>query len=121
MRIGGTAPFELGLYGASEMFVDGFWELMQAGVLKREVYGHAALQRVVERGRRTVDAALLDALVYEGLHYIGERDLSVLQHHGVLRADWRYQQGELQGDDGERVSACLVDPPSRATSQMSPA
>lgn len=114
-RIGGTAPFELGLYGASEMFVDGFWELMQAGVLKREVYGHAALQRVVERGRRTVDAALLDALVDEGLHYIGERDLSVLQHHGVLRADWRYQQGELQGDDGERVSACLVDPPSRAT------
>lgn len=31
--------FELGLYGASEMFVDTFLDLMDAGVLKREVDG----------------------------------------------------------------------------------
>jgi len=30
-----TAPFEQGLYGASEMFVDGFLELYDAGILKR--------------------------------------------------------------------------------------
>ena len=39
------APFETGLYGTSEMFVDGFLELIKAGVLKREVDGtllHAA-------------------------------------------------------------------------------
>ncbi len=30
-----TAPFEVGLYGASEMFVDGFLELYDAGILKR--------------------------------------------------------------------------------------
>ena len=38
-------PFDEGLYGVSEMFVDGFLELMKAGILKREVDGillHAA-------------------------------------------------------------------------------
>jgi acyl-CoA hydrolase len=40
-----VAPFEVGLYGVSEMFVDGFLELIKAGILKREVDGvllHAA-------------------------------------------------------------------------------
>jgi acyl-CoA hydrolase len=32
-------PFAQGLYGVSEMFVDGFLELMDAGILKREVDG----------------------------------------------------------------------------------
>ncbi|HEX4294601.1 MAG TPA: acetyl-CoA hydrolase/transferase C-terminal domain-containing protein [Rhizomicrobium sp.] len=38
-------PFAQGLYGVSEMFVDGFLELMDAGILRREVDGallHAA-------------------------------------------------------------------------------
>ncbi|MCB0331035.1 MAG: acetyl-CoA hydrolase [Bdellovibrionales bacterium] len=33
------APFEQGLYGVSEMFVDGFLHLAKAGILKREVGG----------------------------------------------------------------------------------
>lgn len=33
------APFEAGLYGASEMLVDTFLDLMKAGILKREVDG----------------------------------------------------------------------------------
>src|SRR5438093_1309592 len=34
-----TAPFAAGVYGVSEMFVEGFLDLMRAGVLKREVDG----------------------------------------------------------------------------------
>src|SRR5262249_58584355 len=40
-----NAPFELGLYGVSEMFVEGFLDLMHAGVPKRKADGrlvHAA-------------------------------------------------------------------------------
>jgi acyl-CoA hydrolase len=40
-----SAPFAIGLYGVSEMFVEGFLHLLRAGVLKREVDGvllHAA-------------------------------------------------------------------------------
>lgn len=36
-KIGGLEPFERGLYGASEMFVEGFLHLLQAGILKRAV------------------------------------------------------------------------------------
>lgn len=34
-----VAPFEAGLYGVTEMLVDGFVQLEQAGILKREVDG----------------------------------------------------------------------------------
>jgi len=34
-----ASPFERGLYGCSEMFVEGFLDLFRAGVLKREVDG----------------------------------------------------------------------------------
>jgi acyl-CoA hydrolase len=37
-RYGGTSPFEHGLYGASELVMDGFMHLRHAGILKRLVY-----------------------------------------------------------------------------------
>ncbi|MBV8976710.1 MAG: acetyl-CoA hydrolase [Alphaproteobacteria bacterium] len=60
------APFVEGLYGVSEMFVDGFLDLFDAGILKREVDGallHAAFflgpQAFYDR-LRTMPTALLD-------------------------------------------------------------
>jgi acyl-CoA hydrolase len=41
--IGGDAPFEQGLYGLTEMFVDGFLDLYRAGILKRPVQPDGAL------------------------------------------------------------------------------
>jgi len=37
-KIGGTLPFETGLFAASEMMIDGFMELYEAGIVKRKVY-----------------------------------------------------------------------------------
>ncbi len=63
------APFELGLHGLSEMFVEGFLDLIRAGILKREVDGSLlqaafflGLARVLPRaagdaGRRARQAA----------------------------------------------------------------
>lgn len=53
----GSAPglelgrFERGLYGCSEMFVNGFLQLIEAGILRRQVFGDAALQQLVNEGR----------------------------------------------------------------------
>ena len=47
---GGTAPFDRGLYGCSEMLVDGFLDLYRSGVLKRRVYPSARLQRLLDDG-----------------------------------------------------------------------
>ena len=38
-RVGGTAPFDEGLYAATEMLVHGFLELYRSGILKRAVAG----------------------------------------------------------------------------------
>lgn len=62
------APFVEGLYGVSEMFVDGFLALIKAGILKREVDGvilHAAFflgTRVFYKTLREMEARALAKL-----------------------------------------------------------
>lgn len=45
------APFEQGLHGCSEMFVNGFLKLIEAGVVKRRVFPDLATQQAVNDGR----------------------------------------------------------------------
>jgi hypothetical protein len=54
-----TAPFEKGLYGCTEMFVEGLLDLFRAGVLKREVEG-ALLHAAFFIGSRSFYKALRD-------------------------------------------------------------
>ncbi len=46
----GLDPFVSGLYGASEMFMDGFMHLYRAGILTREVFDDERLQRFANDG-----------------------------------------------------------------------
>ncbi len=55
------APFEIGLHGVSEMFVEGFLDLMRAGILKREVDGTLAAGGVLRRLARVLSRAARDA------------------------------------------------------------
>jgi acyl-CoA hydrolase len=81
--------FEQGLYGCSEMFVNGFLQLIEAGLIRREVYGDAVLQALVNEGRIDPAApgeAALQALREEGR--ISEpptaEDLAFLKRFGLL-------------------------------------
>jgi acyl-CoA hydrolase len=47
---GGLGPFEIGLYGCSEMINEGFRKLVQTGVLRRKVVDDEALMRRVYQG-----------------------------------------------------------------------
>src|SRR5215831_16726944 len=73
-----NAPFELGLYGVSEMFVEGFLDLMHAGVLKREVDGallHAAFflgSRAFYRALREMPPADLAKLRMGPVSFVNE-------------------------------------------------
>jgi len=53
-------PFSIGLYGMSEMFVEGFLDLYRAGVLKREVEDGAILHAGFFLGSRAFYRALKD-------------------------------------------------------------
>lgn len=67
---GDTGPFREGLYGCSEMMVDGFLHLMKAGILKREVYDDADTQERANRGEPVTEAGV----VMHGGFYLGPGD-----------------------------------------------
>ncbi|MEO8986654.1 MAG: acetyl-CoA hydrolase, partial [Rhodanobacter sp.] len=49
--LGGLAAFDSGLYGASEMVMDGFMHLQQGGILKRRSWDDLALERASAAGQ----------------------------------------------------------------------
>lgn len=62
--LGGDGPFERGLYGLTEMFVDGFLDLYRAGILKRPVYPDVGVQRRVDTGEPAPPEAGSGALLH---------------------------------------------------------
>ena len=111
--MGGDGAFVQGLYAGSEMFGDGLLHLYEAGVLKRRVYDHAALQELLEQGRisQQVSADTLRALRdVEAIHArLTGPDVGFLKRFGILRPDVSYDAGHLLLPDGSRVAADLDD------------
>jgi acyl-CoA hydrolase len=85
-RSGGLAAFARGLYGASEMVMDGFMHLRRGGVLKRNVYDDVDLQRSLDAGTRTEDGSLRGGHYLKGAFVLGSKEL-----YAWLR--------ELEGED----------------------
>jgi len=108
-----TGRFDRGLYGCSEMFVNGFLRLIEAGVIRREVFADVTLQRLLASGRiadETVTPDTLSALLDAGRvgSPLSAADLAFLQHYGVLRADVRLDGSTLVAGS-DRCSADLRD------------
>jgi acyl-CoA hydrolase len=116
-RIGGTQPFALGLYACSEMFVDGFLDLYESGILKRRVYAHEGIQRGLNQGRITeaVDSACLDWLLEYGIGpVLDETEFGDLTAAGLFLEGVKFAGRMLIAPDGKPFSADLADPASRA-------
>lgn len=58
-REGGVQPFVQGLYGCSEMFVNGLLALVEAGVVRRPVYADAVRQQAANAGAQDTDDGVL--------------------------------------------------------------
>jgi len=116
-RIGGTAPFEEGLFAASEMLVDGFMELYEAGIIKRKVYDDLVIQRLINEGSidETVTPATLDLiLMRKGIHQaIAETDFEYLQKFGIFRRNLTFNDGEITTPEGNKISNDLDSPDNR--------
>ncbi|MBS7458383.1 acetyl-CoA hydrolase/transferase C-terminal domain-containing protein [Coralloluteibacterium stylophorae] len=75
---GGTAPFEHGLYGASEMVNDGFRVLAEAGVLTRRVVDDERAMRRINRDEATHEDRLAlerEGRWLDGAFYFGSSEL----------------------------------------------
>lgn len=91
-RIGGLAPFARGLYGASEMVMDGFMHLRRAGILVRRVHDDLELQRAIDAGG---EAPASGGCYLKGAFYLGSKDFY----------DWLRT---LEGDDYAGLAMCRV-------------
>jgi acyl-CoA hydrolase len=117
-RIGGFDPFARGLYGASEMVMDGFMHLVRAGVLRRHVYDDVALERALAEG---VITERLDGEAAERLYacgalapHIDDHELARLIRFGLLPTDARLEQDTLMLADGIRLDTDLRQAATRA-------
>ena len=71
--LGGLAPFRTGLYGASEMVMDGFMHLQRGGILKRRSWDNLALERASLSGR--LNPGTPGGHYLRGAFFLGSRDL----------------------------------------------
>lgn len=112
-EIGGTEPFEQGLYGSTEMFADGFRHLYNHGILKRAVYDNVGLQKLVNAGEigpgvspETLDLLLAERLIATELT---ADDMVFLQKYGVFKQSIALENGVLRCADGTEIAADLGD------------
>lgn len=103
-------PLTQGLYGCSEMFVNGFMALIDAGILRREVFAHAGLQKLLNGGRITTAVnehtlcTLLEARLISSPLQADEVDF--LKQYGILHEDVNLH-GDFLHCDGEKFSPDL--------------
>jgi len=116
-RVGDTGTFDKGLFGGSEMVVDGFLHLYKAGVLKRIVYDDLPLQRLLNEGlieHRVTPRTLELLLQRKAVHvHLSREDFDYLSRFGVLREGLVYTDGFIATPEGERIRADFSDAHSR--------
>jgi len=112
-KIGGTTPFEAGLFAASEMMIDGFMELYNAGIVKRKVYDDVYIQRLINEGSidetitpRTLDLILMRKSIHES---ISEEDFAYLQKFGIFKRELSFSEDEITTAEGYKLSNDLGD------------
>ncbi|HET7843104.1 MAG TPA: acetyl-CoA hydrolase/transferase C-terminal domain-containing protein [Xanthomonadales bacterium] len=117
-KCGDTGQFVRGLYGASEMVMDGFMHLRRAGILVRRVFDDLALQRVLNDGTigEVADGDTLSRLVEANLvpAQLDAPSLRWLEQWGLLDAGALVANGRLRLADGSEQSADLLETNARA-------
>jgi acyl-CoA hydrolase len=108
-RVGDTRVFDKGLFGASEMVIDGFIDLYEAGILKRKVYDDLPIQRLLNEkliGYEVTPSTLELLLQRKAVHmYLSREDFDYLVKFGILRDDMTYDNGIIRTSQGQQISA----------------
>jgi acyl-CoA hydrolase len=106
--------FEEGIYGCSEMFVNGFLKLIEAGIVRREVFADTRLQQLINEQKipaAAVTARTLQALLESGRirSPLRDKDLAFLKRFGILREGVTLE-GNALVFEGRRYANDLNDP-----------
>ncbi|WP_416308252.1 acetyl-CoA hydrolase/transferase C-terminal domain-containing protein [Neptunicella sp. SCSIO 80796] len=113
-KTGETGKFKQGLYGASEMFVEGFVHLYEAGILHRKVYPDAQIQGLLNEQKITEKIEpgwikkLLEWQVIDDT--ISATTFLRLKHLGIFKADLTFNKGCMSDSAGRVFSTDLNEP-----------
>jgi acyl-CoA hydrolase len=117
-QLGDTKPFSTGLFGASEMLVDGFMHLYNAGIVKKKAYDHIGLQKLLNRGliKETFSDDILEVLLENKVIHgqLSAADFHFLQYWGIFKADLSYVNQMIQTAEGLIIKPHLRQPESLA-------
>ncbi len=112
-KFGGIDPFELGLYGESEMFVDAFMHLYQKKIIKRKVFDNVAIMKLINEGKLSADTIpenILELLQEKkAIHKkLRLKDFLMLTEFGILKDGLRYSDYSIY-DGNTNYSTNLND------------
>ncbi|WP_017221430.1 acetyl-CoA hydrolase/transferase C-terminal domain-containing protein [Moritella dasanensis] len=108
-KVGDRSIFSRGLYGCSELMVDGFMHLYRAGILTRQVFSDVLLQSLLNDDVITTDVSintLTTLLKHKAISTeLTKKDLAYLQEFGVFQSAVTLYQNRLYSN-GE---SCTTD------------
>jgi hypothetical protein len=108
---GALSVFDKGIYASTEMLCDGYLELYKEKILKKRVYDHTGLQKLLNAGiiSEKITPDILDILLENKLISVSLtiEDVDFLKKFGILKADVIFQMGNLVQTTGELIPADL--------------
>jgi len=114
---GESGNFDKGLYASTEMLSDGYLHLYNEGVLKKQVYDHAGLQRLLnlQKINEIVTPELIDSLIENKIINLKLTmdDVAFLLDFGIFRPEIHYSSGSLILSSGESIAADLSNPSTK--------
>lgn len=103
--------FEKGLYAPTEMLSDEYIELYKADILKKRVYDHVGLQRLLNKNSITdiVTSHTLDVLLENKIiqAQLTQNDVEFLKKYGIFKSEVMFESGKLILPSGEKIPADL--------------
>jgi acyl-CoA hydrolase len=112
-EFGDFSVFEKGLFAATEMFVDSFEFLFRSKILKKKVYDHVVLQRLLNTGeiQEEFDEEILHHLLREKAisSTLNEEDFKFLQNFGVFKSDFEWTKNSIKSPQGELIKPDLIN------------
>ncbi|MED5238907.1 MAG: acetyl-CoA hydrolase/transferase C-terminal domain-containing protein [Pseudomonadota bacterium] len=112
---GGTAAFQEGLYGCSEMVTHGLLQLVKDRIIRRPVYDWAPLQQLEMHEPNQPGLALLDLLREQSAinRRLGRAQIRTLKRFGIFRGEVHKQGDQLTLPNGVQVANDLDDRTTR--------
>jgi hypothetical protein len=110
-EVGSLTPFTRGLYASTEMFSDEYLQLYKDHILKKRVYDHLGLQKLVnsQRIQETFTPEVLDLLLETKIinPQLTLADVEFLQAYGIFKVEISFEKNSLILPTGEVIPADL--------------